>query len=48
MEQLQGILTAFVDFITNLVGDNESLKGIFETLKSILGQFVKTEETPAE
>ncbi len=48
MEQLQAILTAFVEFITKLAGDNESLKGVFDTLKSILDQFIKTEDTPAE
>ncbi len=48
MEQLQAILTAFVDFITKLAGDNESLKGIFDTLKSILDKFIKTEDAPTE
>jgi len=48
MEQLQSILTAFVDFVTKLVGDNESLKGIIDAIKGILANFTKTEEKPAE
>lgn len=47
MEQLKGILDAFIEFIERLVGDNESLKGIFDTVRKILGQ-LSTEDKPAE
>lgn len=47
MDQLKGILSAFMDLIEKLVGDNESLKGIIDTVKQILGKLEVTEETAA-
>ena len=38
MEQLKGILNAFIELIEKLVGDNESLKGIIDTLKKYMPQ----------
>ena len=47
MDQLKGILGALVELIEKLVGDNESLKGIIDTVKQILGKLDATEETAA-
>ena len=47
MDQLKGILGALVELIEKLVGDNESLKGIIDTVKQILGKLEVTEETAA-
>ncbi|MBR6313124.1 MAG: hypothetical protein IKR49_00600 [Clostridia bacterium] len=47
MDQLKGILGALVELIEKLVGDNESLKGIIDTVKQILGKLDATEEPAA-
>ena len=47
MEQLQGIFTAFVELIEKLVGDNDALKGVIDTIKKIIGSLTgAAEETP--
>ena len=47
MEQLQGIFAAFVEMIEKLVGDNDALKGVIDTIKKIVSALTgKTEETP--
>ena len=48
MDQLKGILGALIELIEKLVGDNDSLKGIIDTVKQILGKLDATEETAAE
>ena len=46
MEQLKGILNAFLELIEKLVGDNESLKGIIDTLKKFFADATEaTDET---
>ena len=46
MEQLKGILSAFLELIEKLVGDNESLKGIIDTLKKFFADATEaTDET---
>ena len=45
MEQLKGIFSALIELIEKLVGDNESLKGIIDTIKKF---FAKAEEATDE
>ena len=47
MEQLKDIFSAFVELIEKLVGDNDALKGIIDTIKKIFGALNgNAEETP--
>ena len=50
MDQVKGIMAALVELIEKLVGDNDALKGIIDTVKKILGSFDDTaaEEPAAE
>ena len=47
MEQLKGILNAFLELIEKLVGDNESLKGIIDTLKKIFATATESKDETA-
>ena len=44
MEQLKGILSAFLELIEKLVGDNESLKGIIDMIKKFLGSVTEPKD----
>ena len=48
MEQLQGIFAAFVEMIEKLVGDNDALKGIIDTIKKIFGALNNEPEETTE
>ena len=47
MDQFKGILGALIELIEKLVGDNDALKDIIDTVKKILGSFDTAAEEPA-
>ena len=47
MEIVRGIMTAFVEFIEKIAGDNEALKNVMETIKQIFSTLTNDQKEPA-
>ena len=47
MEQLKGMFSALIELIEKLVGDNESLKGIIDTIKKIFATATESKDETA-